>query len=230
MRDDRGNQIDEEPRVRPFSEARRDRRIPEGVQFACVVGTGTRGGDGLVARESQWPEDLQRQGIPAVALDVLRPVLPPEFKPVHVACTVQSIHADRFVTRICLLSGTGEERAYALKVYSDDFVERVWTHSQALARHHQPKKSGLCLASRYIPGERLLVFPWVSDWDLNYFSSIPFIDPIVWASPYFRGAISGLGVIRVWTTNGKLATYCFSDQSGLPSARFPKFVIHGGIL
>jgi len=51
-------------------EARRDRRIPEGVQFACVVGTGTRGGDGLVARESQWPEDLQRQGIPAVALDV----------------------------------------------------------------------------------------------------------------------------------------------------------------
>ena len=104
---------------------------------------------------------LVRLEQPAAALEVLASVLPADFKPADVTCTVQSIHPDRFVTRIRLRSITGEERAYALKVYSDDFVERVWTHSQALARHHQPKKSGLCLASRYIPGERLLVFPWV---------------------------------------------------------------------
>ncbi len=54
-------------------QARQDRVIPEGVQFVCVVGIGAPGGDGLVARECQWSEDLQRQGIPAVALDTTHP-------------------------------------------------------------------------------------------------------------------------------------------------------------
>ncbi len=52
---------------------RSDRRIPQEVQFVCVVGTGAQAGDGVVSRESQWPEDLQRQGIPAVKLDVTHP-------------------------------------------------------------------------------------------------------------------------------------------------------------
>src|SRR6266849_7103021 len=43
-------------------------------------------------------------------------------------------------------------------------------------------------------GVFLLVFPWASDWDLNYFSSLPLWASTIWASPYFRGAISGLGV------------------------------------
>jgi pimeloyl-ACP methyl ester carboxylesterase len=44
---------------------RQDRRIPAGVQFACVI-AGTRiGGDGIVSRSSQWSDDLQKQGIPA---------------------------------------------------------------------------------------------------------------------------------------------------------------------
>lgn len=47
-------------------------------------------------------------------------------------------------------------------------------------------------------GVFLLVFPWVSDWELNYFSSIPFLDAQIWASPYFRGAISGLGVLNIY--------------------------------
>jgi pimeloyl-ACP methyl ester carboxylesterase len=44
---------------------RADRTIPADVQFVCVVGTGTVVGDGLVACRCQWPEDLQRQGVPA---------------------------------------------------------------------------------------------------------------------------------------------------------------------
>src|SRR5207245_6350644 len=64
-------------------------------------------------------------------------------------------------TRVRSRSDTGEERTYALKVYSDDFVERVWTHSQALAEHTQPEYGGICTASHYIPQERLLIFPWV---------------------------------------------------------------------
>jgi pimeloyl-ACP methyl ester carboxylesterase len=50
--------------------ARQDRHIPGEVEFVCVVGTGAPGGDGVVAREAQWSDDLQRQGIPAVAVDV----------------------------------------------------------------------------------------------------------------------------------------------------------------
>jgi pimeloyl-ACP methyl ester carboxylesterase len=52
--------------------ARADIAIPPGVQFVCVVGTGddTGGGDGVVSCPCQWTADLQRQGIPAVALPV----------------------------------------------------------------------------------------------------------------------------------------------------------------
>jgi hypothetical protein len=49
-------------------------------------------------------------------------------------------------------------------------------------------------------GVFLLVFPWVSDWDLNYFSSLPLWASTVWASPYFRGAISGLGVLNIYVS------------------------------
>jgi pimeloyl-ACP methyl ester carboxylesterase len=49
-------------------QARGGRRIPARVEFVCVIGTGLGTGDGLVASRSAWPEDLQRQGIPAATL------------------------------------------------------------------------------------------------------------------------------------------------------------------
>jgi pimeloyl-ACP methyl ester carboxylesterase len=45
---------------------RSNRLIPQRVQFLCVMGTMGTLGDGLVSCRSQWPEDLQRQGIPVV--------------------------------------------------------------------------------------------------------------------------------------------------------------------
>ena len=39
--------------------------IPEGVQFVCVVGTGEVIGDGIVTCPCQWPQDLQKLGVPA---------------------------------------------------------------------------------------------------------------------------------------------------------------------
>jgi pimeloyl-ACP methyl ester carboxylesterase len=50
---------------------RADRKVPGGVEFVCVVGTGTVVGDGVVSCRCQWPDDLQKQGIPAVPLDAL---------------------------------------------------------------------------------------------------------------------------------------------------------------
>jgi pimeloyl-ACP methyl ester carboxylesterase len=48
---------------------RADKRIPQHVEFACIVGTGTVNGDGMVSNRSQYPPDLQRQGIPAYPLN-----------------------------------------------------------------------------------------------------------------------------------------------------------------
>ena len=44
------------------------KRIPEAVQFACIVANGLGRGDGVVSIQSQWPPDLQEQGIPAFLL------------------------------------------------------------------------------------------------------------------------------------------------------------------
>jgi hypothetical protein len=51
-----------------FLRERPEKRIPESVQFVSVVGTGLLEGDGVVSIRSQWPEDLQEQGIPARSL------------------------------------------------------------------------------------------------------------------------------------------------------------------
>jgi pimeloyl-ACP methyl ester carboxylesterase len=53
-----------------FLEDRRDRRIPPNVEFVCVVGNGLIYSDGLVSTRSQWPADLQAQGVPAVPFSV----------------------------------------------------------------------------------------------------------------------------------------------------------------
>jgi pimeloyl-ACP methyl ester carboxylesterase len=49
---------------------RKDVLIPEGVEFACVVGSLRLGSDGLVALSSQWSDDLQKQRVPAHVMKV----------------------------------------------------------------------------------------------------------------------------------------------------------------
>jgi pimeloyl-ACP methyl ester carboxylesterase len=50
--------------------SRLDVRLPDAVEFVCLVGTRAVTGDGVVSRRSQWTEDLQEQGVPAVAVPV----------------------------------------------------------------------------------------------------------------------------------------------------------------
>ncbi|MEK7865752.1 MAG: hypothetical protein AAB434_03655 [Planctomycetota bacterium] len=49
-------------------EGRADKRIPDGVEFVCIVGDGGGAGDFVVSDDSQWPQDLQDQGVPAIQL------------------------------------------------------------------------------------------------------------------------------------------------------------------
>ena len=44
----------------------------------------------------------------------------------------------------------------------------------------------------------LVVFPWLDNWDLNYFAmAIPRLRD-TWTDPYFRGALTGLGFINIY--------------------------------
>lgn len=51
-----------------FLAGRADKRIPDAIQLVCIVGDGGGAGDFVVSDDSQWPDDLQAQGIPAVQL------------------------------------------------------------------------------------------------------------------------------------------------------------------
>src|ERR687891_660506 len=98
---------------------------------------------------------------PGVVAEILDASAPDGFKATRVSGSVLSVHADRFVLRAQVRSSTGEARAYALKVYSDDLGERVWACAQAWAADPRADLGALCLPSRYIPHEHMLVFPWV---------------------------------------------------------------------
>lgn len=44
----------------------------------------------------------------------------------------------------------------------------------------------------------LTVFPWVDIWSLNYFSGwLPALENI-WDDPYFRGAVTGIGLVNIY--------------------------------
>src|ERR1043166_4690650 len=105
---------------------------------------------------------LARLQQPATALEIVRSLLPADFKPADVTCTVPSIHPDRFVIQVQVTADDGRERGFALKAYADDFVERVWEYARVLAKHRSPSQHGLCVPVTYVPAERILVFPWVA--------------------------------------------------------------------
>ena len=51
----------------------------------------------------------------------------------------------------------------------------------------------------------LLVFPWLRSWELSW---VPLHSPTyaaVWISPYFRGALSGLGLLNIYIAFAELA-------------------------
>ncbi len=45
----------------------------------------------------------------------------------------------------------------------------------------------------------LVIFPWTRDlWDLNYFGSLTPSLLNLWEEPYFRGAVTGLGLVNIY--------------------------------
>jgi|YelNatPaOPRAMG01_1025707.scaffolds.fasta_scaffold03491_13 hypothetical protein len=50
----------------------------------------------------------------------------------------------------------------------------------------------------------LIVFPWTEIWGNNYFPAAFPRWRWLWMSPYFRGALSGLGVVNVLVALGEV--------------------------
>jgi len=46
-------------------------------------------------------------------------------------------------------------------------------------------------------GVVLILLPWLTVWDNNYFSRLASRWPELWMSPYLRGAISGVGAVDI---------------------------------
>ena len=73
----------------------------------------------------------------------------------------------------------------------------------AAAHRHRssrtPRLLRLCFAIfTFEIGLFLTVFPWADIWSRNYFSGIFPALETVWEDPYFRGAITGLGIVNIY--------------------------------
>jgi hypothetical protein len=58
---------------------------------------------------------------------------------------------------------------------------------------------GLCLVIfAFELGLVLLIFPWLGNWDLNWLPLHSRFLASVWLNPYFRGALSGIGLLNIY--------------------------------
>jgi hypothetical protein len=58
---------------------------------------------------------------------------------------------------------------------------------------------GICLVLfAFELGLFLLVFPWLSSWDLSWVPVHSARFAQIWMSPYFRGALGGLGLLNLY--------------------------------
>lgn len=69
----------------------------------------------------------------------------------------------------------------------------------------QRRVLGLCLVVfAFELGLFLLVFPWLHNWDLSW---VPMHSPgfsAIWMNRYFRGALSGLGLLNIYVALAEL--------------------------
>jgi len=70
---------------------------------------------------------------------------------------------------------------------------------ESARRNRRRVLAGLCFALfSFEVGLFLVVFPWMDNWDLNYFQGVFPSLRDTWDDPYFRGAVTGLGMINIY--------------------------------
>jgi hypothetical protein len=75
---------------------------------------------------------------------------------------------------------------------------------------------GICLVVfAFELGLFLLIFPWLSNWDLSWVALHSARFAQFWMSPYFRGALGGLGILNLYVAFAealRLAKSFFKDK------------------
>jgi hypothetical protein len=71
-------------------------------------------------------------------------------------------------------------------------------------RWHHKLSAAVLIALCFEIGLFLLVFPWTGYWENNYFSSLLPEWRRYWMNPYWRGAVSGLGVANLFLAVGEI--------------------------
>ena len=77
----------------------------------------------------------------------------------------------------------------------------------AAARHTWVHKLGIFLfiIVCFEVGAFLTVFPWTPQWDNNSMANFfPWLH-VLWTSSYFRGALSGLGLLNIYISLGEVS-------------------------
>ncbi|HEX5230545.1 MAG TPA: hypothetical protein VFW44_22695 [Bryobacteraceae bacterium] len=77
----------------------------------------------------------------------------------------------------------------------------------AAARHTWIHKLGILLfiIVCFEVGAFLTIFPWTPQWDNNSFASfLPWLRDL-WSNSYFRGALSGLGLLNIYISLGEVS-------------------------
>jgi hypothetical protein len=70
-------------------------------------------------------------------------------------------------------------------------------------------------------GAFLTVFPWTPQWDSNSLATLfPFLRDL-WTSSYFRGALSGLGLLNIYISLGEVTRLRKAGRGRPPTSGVP---------
>ena len=84
-------------------------------------------------------------------------------------------------------------------------VVRASASSGGLIRWHR-RLLGFCLVIvAFELGLFLLVFPWLKQWSMNWVPVHSRLLAPFWMSAYFRGAVSGLGLLNIYVSVAEAA-------------------------
>lgn len=81
--------------------------------------------------------------------------------------------------------------------------DSIQTEPVSAEKEHRPKRRNVLLRVCFAIfafeiGLFLVIYPWRDTWTFNYFQgSHPILEQI-WDDPFFRGALSGLGVMNIY--------------------------------
>jgi hypothetical protein len=108
-----------------------------------------------------------------------------------------------------------------LESHAFDESERYPNEAPVHIRHTWYHKLGILLfiIVCFEVGAFLTVFPWTPQWDSNSVASLFPMLRELWASSYFRGALSGLGLLNIYISLGEVSRLRRSGGSRPPADR-----------